>query len=297
MRLMRPAFLIPLFSAVILLLVSRLGPHAPPAPPSGDFCYVLSGDGHTLTWVSLNDRTPRSNEVSLGRGRTHKTDALALQPQSGVLFSVDTVMRRGLGYLGTLDTATGAFQPRAADLGRGRGALGEITFYDVSGLAFDSATGWLYAAHIVTGAGAPDVLFRVDPLSGRFVPGAFAGADYVPLYPLPDHPFLWDVDDIAIDPATSRMYGIINNSFEGDRLVVIDTTTGALSDVGAFGIREVEGLAFDARGRLWATAGGDADRPNHLYAVDPATGQASHPRVLDNSGNYEGLACPLSATD
>jgi hypothetical protein len=141
------------------------------------------------------------------------------------------------------------------------------------------------------GAGAPDALFRVDPLTGRFVPGAFGGADYVPLYPLPDHPYLWDVDDIAIDPATSRVYGIINNSNEGDRLILIDKTTGALTDVGAFGIREVEGLSFDARGRLWVTAGGDVDLPNHLYAVDPATGLASNPRVLDNSSNYEGLAC------
>lgn len=295
---LRRTVVVPLLSAVLVTIAFTIVRGQPPAP-SGAHCYLQGDHDHVLTWVALADFDPRTNETTLGRSRTAKNDAMTLQPRTGVLFGVDALMPRLVGYLGTFDTTTGAFQRSSAPLGTGYGTLGEIHFYDVSGLAFDPVTGWLYASQIETGWGVPDALFRIDPATGRFVQGAFAGADYVPMHPLPDFPHLWDVDDIAIDPGTGQMYGIVNNSNAGDRLVTIDKTTGALADVGAFGLAEVEGLSFDPFGQLWATAGGapTGHPANALYAVDKATGRASQPRALDNGGNYEALACLSAAPD
>lgn len=287
---------LPLLSAA-LLAMAFVGTRGQPAMPGGPYCYLQGDADHTLTWVALDDLDPRTNETTLGRGQLAKNDAMALQPRTGRLFGVDALMPRLTGHLGLFDTTTGAFQPMDASLGTGYGVLGAVRFYDVSGLAFDPVTGWLYAVQIETGEAAPDLLFRVDPATGQVVPGAFGGADYVPLYLLPRFPLLGDIDDIAFEPGTGRLYGILNNSGDGDRLVQIDKFTGALTDVGAFGVGEVEGLDFDPAGRLWATAGGDRELPNQLYRVNVLTGQASDGRVLDNSANYEALACLTAAPD
>jgi hypothetical protein len=260
------------------------------------YCYLLGDYTHTLTRVHTGDTNPASNEVDIGPTATSKSDAMALQPGSGVLYAVNTLMSSQVGYLGTLNTATGAFSARPNSLGTGQGELGPVTFYDLSGLAFDPATGTLYASHVrwALGQQLPDVLFQVNPGTGQFVPNAFGqGQDYVPLYPLPAYPSLADVDDIAIHPVTGQMYGIMNNSGGGDRLVRIDKQSGAASDVGAFGVSEVEGLSFDAHGQLWATAGSapTGSPANILFAVDLQTGAASAARPIDNSGNYEAVAC------
>jgi hypothetical protein len=145
----------------------------------------------------------------------------------------------------------------------------------------------------------PDVLFQVDPVTGRHVADAFGpGRDYLALQLLPAYPDLWDVDDLAIEPATGQMYAILNNSWNGDRLVRVDRHTGEIADIGAFGVAEVEGLSFDPHGRLWATAGGWAtNEADKLYEVDLVTGRARHPRRLAPGGNYEGLACLTAAPD
>jgi hypothetical protein len=138
-----------------------------------------------------------------------------------------------------------------------------------------------------------DLLYQVNTATGQHVPNAFGpGVDYVVMPKLAAFPEFHDIDDIAIDPATGQMYGILNNSSNGDRLITINKTTGATADVGAFGIAEVEGLDFDPHGNLWATAGGTSGtEANKLYAVNKNTGQASSPRPLDNAYDYEALAC------
>jgi hypothetical protein len=291
----RYAFVVPLVTA-LLVAVGFVNARRPIAP-AGDYCYLHGDHDHRLTWVSLDDRDPRTNETTIGLSRATKVDAIALQPSTGTLFGADSLIAENRTYLGTFNLATGALQRKPEPIGTGFGVLGELDFHDISGLTFDPETGWLYAVQIKTGEGVPDALLRVDPNSGRFVPRAFGEADYVPLYPVPEYPFLWDMDDIAIDPDTGQMYGIFNNSKDGDRLVKIDKSTGATRDVGPFGLGEVEGLAFDPHGQLWATAGGapTGDPANALYAVDKATGVVTDRRPLDNSGNYEALACETAA--
>ncbi len=290
----------PRLALTLALLIASVALALHPALALADhdtFCYLVGDGTHVLTRVTKADFNAATNETTLGPTGTGKTDGITLQNSTGTLFGVDTDMSGATGHLGTFNLSTGDFTPRASALGSGNGSLGTVAFYDVSGLSFDPNTGALYATHVRTGTGAPDVLFQVNPATGVRVANAFGpGVDYVPLNPLPAFPSLSDVDDIAFDPSTGVLYGIINNSTSGDRLIQINKTTGAITDVGAFGIGEVEGLSFDPHALLWATAGGvSGTEANKLYAVNKATGAASSPRPLDNSSNYEALACLVGA--
>jgi hypothetical protein len=270
-------------------------------PPPQPYCFAASSPrnyGGQLTVVSLSAFEATGQETPIGSTRARKIDAIALHPVTGELYGADSNLAGRIGYLGTFDLATGRFTRRPLPAGVVLGSLGAVTLYDFSGLAFDPLTGVLYVTHVRYAADAnrPDVLAQLNPVTGTFVPNAFGpGQDYVPLNSLPAFPHLSDVDDIAIDPTDGQMYGILNNSHApGDRLVKIDKATGAVTDVGPFGLDEVEGLDFDPRGQLWATAGSLERLPNHLWQVDKRTGQASHPRPLDHSQNYEALACMVS---
>lgn len=283
-----------------LLALSWLLTSGPASAAPDPYCYLVNGQAdfsHNLTWVNWTDFNAQTNETTIGATGTRKTDSIALQPVTGVLYGVDTNVTTGVGYIGTFNLSTGAFTRLPQSIGTASGSLGSLALYDVSGLTFDPASGILYATHVrfIQGQNLPDVLFQVDLSTGHFIANAFgSGKDYVVLNPLPAFPNLSDVDDIAIDPADGQMYGIVNNSSSGDRLVKINKASGALTDVGPFGVAEVEGLDFDPSGQLWATAGSDSSIPNKLYQVNKANGQATNPRTIDNSYNYEALACMVS---
>lgn len=252
-------------------------------------CYAVANPLNNVTLlvrIVKFDFNPATNETVIGNGDTgtEKTDAIALQPDAGVLFGSNSLMgtrpedqRRG--YLGTYDLSTGQFIQHPNPLGYGDGRLGRQNLYDMSGLTFDPATGDLYATHVRSTVGHADLLIRVDIVTGRVVENAFGpNVDYVPMDLLPAYPELDTVEDIAIDPADGQMYAIINNSTVGDRLVKVDTQAGALTDVGPFGVGEVEGMDFDPHGRLWVTAGvTDNSTEWYLFEVDKATGWASNP--------------------
>lgn len=279
------------------LLHTGLGA-APPPPVAqtamSDVCYAVSDsnaqgtDGAAedlLTRVSRNDGDPPTNETTIGSGTgTTNIEAIALQPGTGVLFAADA------GTLGTLDLTTGDFSARGIGIGRGSGARGSVDFGDVDGLTFDPATGLLYGSQ--RQENDDDLLLRIDPTTGSFVPGAFRGADYVVLSALPGLP---DIDDLAIDPTDGRLYAIANNGGEGDHLAIVDKLTGTTTDVGPLGEGDMEGLGFGADGQLVGTTG-KAFENEALWDIDKRTGAAANPRPLDNSDDYEAVDCLLGPT-
>lgn len=288
---------------VLAMVFSALAvwPAIPAQANHDPYCYVVgdnSSNQRVLARVTKADFNSSTNEVTLGVLGTLKTDGITLHPTSGVLYGVNTNMSTHKGIFGSINLNTGAFTAIGTGLGTANGSLGLQDLYDVSGLAFDPATGFLYGTHVRTGSDtAVDLLFRVNIVTGAFVPNAFGvGKDYVTLPKLDAFAQFNDVDDIAIEPATSQMYGIMNNSTSGDRLITIDKLTGATTDVGGFGVAEVEGLAFDPHGQLWATAGGTSGtEANKLYLVNKTTGAATSPRLLDNAADYEALTCMTAA--
>jgi hypothetical protein len=281
----------------VALCLAALWPAVPAAATHDPYCYVVGDDStnhRVLSRVTKADSDPATNETTIGVLGTLKTDGMTLHPVTGVLYGVDTNMSTHVGVFGSISLTTGDFTPIGSGLGTANGSLGQQDLYDASGFAFDPANNVLYATHVRTGSSTSlDLLYQVNISNGRFVANAFgAGLDYVQIAKLAAFPNLYDIDDIAFDPTTGELYGIINNSTNGDRLIKINKLTGATTDVGAFGIGEVEGLSFDPHGNLWATAGGvSGTEANKLYQVNKATGAATSPRPLDNAYDYEALAC------
>lgn len=281
---------------VLLALAFALIP-ALPAAAQEIVCYSVAdeggGDGSgldgsaedLLTRIDPDDPDPASNEVVIGDGTgTFNVEAAAFQPGTGVLFAVDG------GRLGTVDLETGDFTQRPSAIGDGDGPLGPVGFDDVDGLTFDPSTGVLYGSKRVRTTD-PDVLLVIDPESGERVAGAFGDDDYLPLTPLPDET---KIDDLAIDE-DGTMFAITNQGGHGDRLVTIDRTSGALTDVGATGEDDMEGLTIAPDGRLLGVTGKEGSLGGALWQIDPETGAASQPHVLDETTDYESIACLAQA--
>ena len=252
-----------------------------PVPLSSvDVCYLVADGGDELTWVV---RTT-GQETDLGPVGVSRIEAAAYRPATDVLYAADA------DRLGTLDPATGAFTALGSTFGTGDGAEGALTFSDVDGLAFDPFTGLLYGAHRRNGP--DDVLLVIDPATGAHVPDAFgAGVDYV-VVPATAAVGFQDLDDLAVDPADGRLYAIANNGGTGDRLIRIDKLTGAVTDVGALGQDDMEGLSFDALGQLYGTTGafGGAHK-NGYFTIDKTTGTATFIAELETGSDYESVAC------
>ena len=247
---------------------------------SVDVCYLVADGGDELTWVVR----ATGQETDLGPVGVSRIEAAAYRPATGVLYAADA------DRLGTLDLTTGAFSALDSSFGTGAGAEGSVTFSDVDGLAFDPFTGWLYGAHRRNGP--DDLLLVIDPETGAHVPDAFgAGVDYV-VVPSTAAVGFEDLDDLAIDPVDGQLYAIANNGGTGDRLIRIDKLTGAVTDVGALGQNDMEGLSFDALGQLYGTTGAfGGPHANGYFTIDKTSGTAAFVTELEAGSDYESIAC------
>ena len=191
--------------------------------------------------------------------------------------------------MGTLSLTTGIFTSTSSAFGTGNSSLGPITFSDVDGLAFDPLTGDHHGSHRRGGATNDYLLIQINPSTGAHIINAFgASIDYVVISSF-SGVGLADIDDIAIDPTNRQMFAVANNGGSGDRLVRINRSTGAVTDVGSFGVADMEGLTFDDSGQLWGITGGAAPvgQLNSLYEINETTGASTNPRPLDNGSDYE----------
>lgn len=260
--------------------------------PGEEVCWTVSDSteddtdsdaADALHRINRLDADPATNETAVGTGTgTRDIEAIALRPGAPVLFAADA------GVLGTIDLDTGVFAAIGSGIGTGEGSAGEVRFDDVDGLNFDPATGHLYGSQRENRR--DDILLRVDPATGAFVPGAFDGADYVVVEALPG---LSDIDDLAIDPTDGQMYAIANTDGRGDHLVGIDKSTGEVIDVGRLGVEDMEGLSFAPDGQLIGSTG-KVHGEEGMWDLDKTDGSAGNRRPLDNARDYEGLACLLT---
>lgn len=247
-------------------------------------CYLVAdagggnGGDDLLTQIDTSDFDPLTNETNIGTGTgTSLIEAIAWNPVTGVLFGANA------NRLGTLSTATGVFSPRPQTFGTGSGAAGNITFSDVDGLAFDATSGVLYGAH--RRSGTNDLLIQIDMNTGAHVPDAFGpGVDYVPIGIVAGNNL---VDDIAIDPLTGILYAAVNAGGSTDRLIRVNKSTGAATDIAQITVPDIEGMGVDANGNLWGTSG----TQNILYEIDKSTGLGFNGRPLDNGSDYEAVDC------
>ena len=246
-------------------------------------CYLVAdaggggGGNDLLTQIDTADFDPLTNETNIGVGTgTNSIEAIAWNSATGVLYAANA------GQLGTLSTTTGVFTALPSTFGTGSGALGNITFNDVDGLTYDATTSTLYGSERQSGT---DVLIQINMATGAHVPNAFgAGIDYVPMPPILGNSI---TDDIAVDPTTGIMYAAVNSGGSTDRLIRIDKTTGATTDVALITVPDIEGLGTDPTGQLWGTSG----TQGILYELDKVTGIGSNGRPINNGSDYESVDC------
>lgn len=261
-------------------------------------CYAVADDGNgsgpgqdsgsedLLTRIDPDDADPATNETSIGTGTgSFNIEASTFKPGTQELFGVD------LNQLGTIDITTGVFTGKPSVFGTGDGSAGKIGFSDVDSITFDPDSGTLYGGARVLGED-PDVLFQIDPATGAHIEDAFGpGTDYVQITPLLNESRL---DDLAMD-FDGTLYAISNVGGHDDHLVTIDPETGALTDVGATNVNDMEGLTIAPDGRLFGSTGQESAGGEGLWDIDKATGAATNGRPLDNAGDYESVACLAEA--
>ncbi len=281
--------------------------------PDPDSCYAVadstssSNDGSQKdTLAVLNRLTGATSMIGSGVGNTnvYNIEAIGFQPGSLILYAADA------GQLGTINLVTGRFTAKPQTFGSGLGYIGSSTtkqsktFSDVDGLTFNPLNGQLYGASRHTG---PDLLFRIDATTGRFVANAFPDkhnpGQFVDFIEIGVTNGLDDVDDIAFDSISGTLYGSINEgSSTVGKLVTIDIQTGAISIIGDFRTsngqqaQDMEGLSFLNDGNLYGTTGKSGPTTNALYLVNKQTavvtlvGQFTEPLR-----DFEGLSCFTSA--
>ncbi|NNF16716.1 MAG: DUF11 domain-containing protein [Gammaproteobacteria bacterium] len=247
---------------------------------SDQLCYLVAdagGGNGGNDLLTTSDSADTSNEMSIGTGTgTFNIEAIAWRADTGVLYGADA------GQLGIISTTTGVFTARPQSFGTGSGAAGNITFSDVDGLAWDGTTGMLFGSHTRAGS---DLLFVIDPVTGAHVPDAFgAGIDYVVIQQVSGNDI---TDDITVDITTGTMYASVNSGGVTDRLIIIDKTTGATTDIAAMTVPDIEGLGTDEFGQLWGVSG----TQNRLYEIDKNTGIGSNGRPLSQGTDYESVDC------
>ena len=269
----RPLFLLAALTVVATNVTAQ-------SSQNEDLCYLVAdnnGVRFDADMVTIVDKTS-GLERELGQTGTLNIEAVAFHPFSPAIFAADG------GLLGNIDATTGRFSP-IGWLGTAYGDEGPLSAGDVDGMTFDPSTGELYGS---VRRASGDFLVQIDPASGRVVADAFgAGADYIRVE--------FDgsgatVDDIAIDPISGDFFALVTDGDEISTLVTIDQTTGVATVRAQLAMRDLEGLSFDAAGRLYATPGGDG--PN-MVEINPSNGGLTlfAPIGVNRNRDYEALTC------
>lgn len=234
-------------------------------------CYIFSDANNSL---SLYD-TALGSITDFAPNGTSAIEAIAWDSANEILYGADA------GQFGSLSQVDGSWTAIGSGFGTASGSLGAVSLNDVDGLAFDAFGGnVMYGVHSRGGA---DLLFQINTGTGGFVPGAFAGNDYVPLGVVAGNNI---TDDIAVDVTNGQMYATVNAGGSTDRLVRINKFTGAATDVALITIADVEGLGSDPSGQLWGSSG----TRDTVFEIDKFTGIGSNERAL-NFGDNEAVDC------
>ncbi len=282
--------------------------------PSPDVCYGVadsttsSNDGaqaDTLTFLNRLTGVTEPVNGQIGNTGVYNIESVAFQPKSVVLYAADG------GQFGRLNLKTGDFTAVGQGFGSARGylngstSLSSVNLNDIDSLSFSPLNYDLYGAHRRNGK---DLLFRINVATGEFVPNTFPDphhsgqfVDFVEVGAIGN---LEDVDDIAFDPITGVLYGVINEGSDTlSKLAVIDLITGAPTLIGDFAddtghmIQDVEGLSFFNDGKLYASTGKSGPTTNGLYRVDKTSGAMTLiGQFTEPLRDFEGSDC-LTATD
>ncbi|NOG57815.1 MAG: hypothetical protein HND54_08790 [Bacteroidetes bacterium] len=249
---------------------------------------IRAGNPDLFYFISdANDRLYSINRTTgtvtlIGSTGVTNIEAIAYYP----IPSANKLFATNGGDFGTLNMSTGAFTLIAEVDGGGtaNGSAGPQTLNDIDGLMLDGRTFKLWASERNSGS-TPDLIFQINPNTGRFVPNAFGpGIDYLEVA---GPGIEVDVDDIAISPVTGRMYASSNFNGTNDQLIAINKFTGVFSVQVVLTEDDIEGLAFSNDGTLY---GSEGDGDNRLGEININTGVVSNFHSFSPGSDVEGLA-------
>jgi len=298
---------------------------------SGMMCHAVADNdklGGSEDKLIIIYEDGKAIEVGTGTGTLHM-EAVSFDFSGETLYAIAEPDDGSEGSrFGTLDLdenspTWGQFLPIGNGLGTGTcdidgdGQDDQVTFDDVDGLTFDYAdpTGNTAYATLRREHLDPqqyDVLFQIDPRTGKSVPGGFNGKDCV-VVKVNGYPQYFDVDDIASDPEDGTLY-IVANTGDGVEsvLATLERTngvpTGNATFVGSNDVDDIESLDFektpqpDGSYQLYGTTGNggakkglDPTAKNHIYLIDKSSGMAAPKGTLQKSEqinqDYEAVSC------
>lgn len=264
----------------IALLAFATLPAVAQTADTADYCYLVADNNGVRFDADVLTAVHKSTgmEQEIGQTGTLNIEAVAFHPFHAAVYAADG------GLLGNINLTTGRFAP-IGWLGTAYGDQGPLSAGDVDGMTFDPQTAELWGS---IRKAETDFLVQIDPASGRVVQDAFgSGQDYVHVAFSADD---IDVDDIAISPTTGELFAVVTDTQENSTLVTIDRQTGVASSIASLAIADLEGLTFEASGRLYATPGGDGE---NMVELDVATGAATAfaPIGVNSNRDYEAVTC------
>lgn len=221
--------------------------------------YLFRYDSEVNTWTPIGSTTVGGIE------------ALAYNPATDEMFTADNDL------VGKISLTSGAFTAIGTDIGILSGANGNHDISDIDGLSFDPFTGILWATERIEGGTNNDYLFQIDTATGDFIADAFGvGVDYVvvaEVYDPVNEQFVYDVDDIAVDPETGDLYAINNQGGTGGVLTIINKSDGTSKQViGNFAeVDDMEAIGFYNSGYLYGSTGNnspDSADKNRFFIID-----------------------------
>jgi len=221
---------------------------------SGEVCHAIK-DQNCGALFSWSPTSSANNWVGSPCGTYMETMAYSGDCNTG--YTIDG------GSFGTLDLGNGNFT-NSSSLGvMTNPTLGNENISDVDGMAIDNNTGYIYA--IERKVPGNDLLFLIDPTTGTFVQNAFGpGTDYVEII----GPNI-DIDDIAFDPCTGKLYGV-------------STESGNTS------------VTFNNSCQLFGSVGYNSCLiPGAIYEINLGTGAMNH--ITTIGGDVEALICCVTA--
>ena len=259
------------FAVTLVALVAGQAEQAQAAPTN--LCYLVADTGSPHTSNDLFTIYNRTTGIeTMVDGGSSSTDGTGTTAIEAIAYDAvtSTVYATNAGTFGTIDQVTGEFS-----------AIGSTGFGDVDGLAVHPFTGVVFGAARL---GGDDQLIFIDPATGSATGG--------PVIQSTAALGLADIDDLAIDSVSGRLYGAANGGGQ-DHLVIIDPVTGAVTDVGSTApASDMEGLTIDPFGAILATDG-NGTGSGDLWTLDRNTGAGSAPIRLVY-GDYESVECNLA---
>lgn len=209
--------------------------------------------------------------TEIGATGVNGIESLAYDPFGDKIYTADNDL------VGTINLATATFTAIGTDIGSLNGVNGLHNIADIDGLSLDPFSGILWATERIANGTNNDLLFQIDTATGDFIPNAFgAGIDYavVPqIYDPVNAQFVYDIDDIAVDPETGDLYAICNQGGTGGVLTILNKTDGTIKEViGNFGnVDDMEALGFYNNGFLYGSTGNNSPDPldlNRFFIID-----------------------------